>query len=595
LNHLKIHTGIIAAAMVMVICHVAGGNTIAVDEIKKGMKGYGLTVFEGTKPEKFQVEVVDVVPKFLLRQDIILIRVSHPVTDRAGIIGGMSGSPIYIDGRLAGALAYAWRFQKEPIAGVTPINNMLDVLKRKIGKDRPSVPMRLARVLFPFVSDLARQAPITPIGFHASFAPDDNNLLAPARTPITLSGFLGSAMGMIDETLSTFGMVPMMGGAGGKDANDPGKFVPGGAIGVQLVRGDMSATGIGTVTVVRDENVLAFGHPMFNMGQGLLPVTTGRIHTVIASLNRSNKLGSPLGEIGTMVQDRQACVVARTDRRAPMIPVTFELKDFRSGRKEKYRVEMISHRLLTARFLHAVLVNIIQNAASDATDVTAEITGRIEVSGRDPVKLHDAAISRRGLAPLARYFRPSGIVAAILANPFEDATIEAIEFDVQLRYGLEHSTIVGAYVTAQNPVPGDIINLHVRLRAYGGDERIVTVPIRIPETSQGEKIQIQVGGGDSMTPVMPTPQNLDDMIKNVERFYPPQSIVVSVNIPGEGVSLRGHVLEQLPNSAVSALKPSVGVEQLTTHRTALTEVYPTSHLVAGKETITILVGSRRTR
>ncbi len=597
MNRVKIHTGIIAAIMISVACHVAHGDrrTIPVDEIEKGMKGYGLTVFEGTEPEKFQVEVVGVVPNFFLRQDIILVRVSHPVTDRAGVIGGMSGSPIYIDGRLAGALAYGWSFQKEPIAGVTPIANMLDVLKRKVGKNRPSVPMRLARALLPFISDQARQGPIEPIGFHASFRSGNDTMLAPARTPITLSGFHSPAMGMIEETLSAFGMIPMMGGAGGKGAKDPGKFVPGGAIGVQLVRGDMSATGIGTVTAVRDENVLAFGHPMFNMGQGLLPVTTGRIHTVIASLRKSNKLGSPLGEIGALVQDRQACIVARTDRRAPMIPVTFELKDARSGRKEKYKVEMISHRLLTARFLHAVLVNIIQNAASDATDVTAEITGRIKVSGRDPVKLHDAAISRRGLATLARYFRPSGIVAAILANPFEDATIEALEFDVQLRYGLEHSTIVGAYVTAQNPAPGDVINLHVRLRPYGGDERIVTVPIRIPEATQGSKIQIQVGGGDVMTPVMPTPQNLDDMIKNVERFYPPQSMVVSVNIPGEGVSLRGHVLEQLPNSAVSALKPSVGVEQLTTHRTALSEVYPTSHLVAGKETITITVGSRRNR
>lgn len=568
---------------------------ISIDEIEPGMKGYGLTVFEGTQPEKFDVEVISVVPNFLLRQSIILIRVSHPVTDHSGIIGGMSGSPIYIEGRLAGALAYGWRFHKDPVAGVTPIENMLAVLDRKVRPEgRKILPMGLARAMEPLLRDSSQHKSLPAGPFFDSFAKHSEAHILPARTPLTISGFAGKAESMLEEALSPFGMDPVMGGGSG-GVKDPGKFVPGGALGVQLVRGDMNATGIGTVTTVRGDDVLAFGHPMTNMGQAFFPVTTARIHTVIASINRSNKLGSPLGAIGSLVQDRQACIAARTDRTAPMIPVTFNIKDPRGGIDERYRVEMISHRQMTPRILHAVLINIIQSAASDSEDMTAEITGRIEVSGRAPITLLDAGASRSGLAPLAAYFRPAGIVAAILSNPFEDATVESIDFDITLHYGLELTTIVGAFLTAENPQPGDKVNLNVMLRSYGGDESILALPIEIPESSADSKLVITVGGGDSMAPIMPIPRNLDDMLTNVKRFYPPRSIVVVTEIPGEGITMRGRVLEQLPDFAVSALKPAAGAQEMTSHKTSLRMVYPTSHLVVGKQTVSVTVGSRKFR
>ena len=587
---------LLAAILAAPIGAAAKEEIITVGELRPGMKGYGLTVFEGTEPEHFDVEVVSVVPNFLLRQSIILIRVDHPVTDHSGIIGGMSGSPIYIEGRLAGALAYGWRFHKDPIAGVTPIENMLAVLERKVRTGRePVLPMRLARAMEPLLRDEASHGALPAGPFFESFSRHEDASILPARTPMTLSGFAGKAMSMLEEALSPFGIDPVMGGGSASSAEDPGRFVPGGALGVQLVRGDMNATGIGTVTTVRGDDVLAFGHPMMNMGQGALPVTTARIHTVIASVNRSNKLGSPMSPIGSLVQDRQACIAARTDRTAPMIPVTFHIEDPRSRFEESYSVEIVSHRLLTARILHAVLVNIIQNAASDATDVTAQIEGVMKISGRDPITLHDAGVSRRGLTPLAAYFRPSGIVSAVLSNPFEDADIESLEFDVTLRYGLEQSTIVGAFLTAENPLPGEVVNLNVRVRSYGGEESLFTVPIEFPEASGGDKVSITVGGGDAVSPVMPVPRNLDDMLANVRRFYPPKSIVVVTEVPGEGLSLRGRVLERLPDFAVSALKPAVGDQGMSSHKTSVRKVYPTSHVMVGKQTVSVTVGSREYR
>lgn len=594
-------TGLLAIAALFTAEASAELKTIGTDEIRPGMKGYGLTVFEGVAPEKFEVEVVSVVPNFLLRQDIILIRCKHPVTDRAGVIGGMSGSPIYIDGRLAGALAYGWRFGKEPLAGVTAIEDMLKVARRKArGRDHAAGANPLA-ILGRGLRELLntprpRRAPIAPARseYFELLHGRGDALLTPARTPLSLGGFLETARRVLSDALDAFGLEPMTGGGAG-DGSGPAGFEPGGAIGVQLIRGDMSATGIGTVTAVRGDQVLAFGHPMFNMGEAYLPVTTARIHTVVASLARSNKLGSPAREVGTLIQDRTAGIVAQTGRRAPMIPMTVEVIDKRSGIEDTYEVEVVSHRILTPELVFSALVNIISHAASDAADVTAQLEGTLEITGRPPVHLRDSGASRSGLVSLTRYFRPIGVIAAVLNNPFETVDIERIRFRIELRYDLDVAQIVGAYVTAGEPEPGETINVHVRLRHYGGKERLLTAPITIPESAAGQKVELSVAGGDYITPVMPNPQNLDDLIRNVGRFYPPMSFVVELNLPSEGVTLRGRVLENLPSSAVDALQPSAGAEQVARHQAAWQKVEKTPYLVEGEHSIKLEVAERRIR
>ncbi|MCP4599111.1 MAG: hypothetical protein GY847_00985 [Proteobacteria bacterium] len=580
---------------VMIPLPASGLRTISTDEIRPGMKGYGLTVFKGTEPERFDVEVVSVVPNFLLRQNIILIRCDHPVTDKAGVIGGMSGSPIFIEGRLAGALAYGWRFSKEPLAGVTSIDDMLDVLNRKVRGTGIGRWGRTAAVVAPQKDNRPKRSSLAGVDYFSLFRDQEAGQIVPARTPLTLGGFLGPARAILEKALSKFGIDPMTRGGSTGGGDGPKRFVPGSAIGVQLIRGDMSATAIGTVTMVKGKNVLAFGHPMFNMGEGYLPVTTARIHTVIASLMRSNKLGSPLNVVGSLVQDRNACIMARTDLKAAMIPVKMAVVEDRSRTRESYEVEIALHRLLTPRFLHAALVNIIIHAASDSTDVTAELTGVMKVAGRPPITLHDSGTSRSGLIPLTSYFRPISVIDNILNNPFENASVESLEFEVKLHYGLELATIVGVYLTAEQPEPGEVVNINVRLKKFDAEEEILTVPLRIPQAAAGKKIQIEVAGGDFITPVMAAPRNLDDIIANVSRFYPPKSLVVGVNIPGEGVSLRGRVLERLPASAVNALQPTAGYEQLSRHRTALRKVMPTPFLVQGKETIRLTVGGLRNK
>ncbi|MCU0662189.1 MAG: hypothetical protein MUC50_07670 [Myxococcota bacterium] len=567
-------------------------KTIGVDEIKPGMKGYGLTVFSGQVPERFDVEVISVVPQFLLRQDVILIRCKHPVTDNAGVIGGMSGSPIYIEGRLAGALAYGWQFGKDPVAGVTAIADMLDILKRpRRGPRAPSRLLPLAEVM----DSVHKRRPVLALrGEDTQETSARSGGLRAVRTPLSMGGFVGAALDLLSHALEPLGIDPVAGGGAGR-GKASSVFVEGGALGVQLIRGDMSATGIGTVTVVEGKDVLAFGHPMFNLGEGYFPVTTAQIHTVIASLARSNKLGSPLVEVGSLVQDRSAGIAARTDERSSMIPLTIRLRDDRSKRDETYRAEVASHRMLTPQLLQAALVNVIMYGASDAEDVTADVVGRIRVSGRPEIVLSDSGASRSGLASLSRFFRPVGLVAGLLANPFEDVVVESAQFDVRLGYGLEVAALTGAYLTTSEPSPGEEVGLAVRLRPYGKDEVIYTTKVEIPASAAGQRIQIEIAGGDYQSPVLPLPRSVDDLIANVQRFYPPRSLVVGVTVPGQGISVRGQLLERLPSFAVDALSPLGGVDESDAYQTALRKVLPMPYVIEGSQSVRLNVEGRRSR
>lgn len=588
---------LVSAIVGIIICTIflhpnallAKTETIPVDQIKPGMKGYGLTVFKGTVPERFEIEVVDVIPNFLLKQNIILIQCSHPVTDKAGVIGGMSGSPIFINGKLAGALAYGWRFNKEALAGVTPIKNMHEITHRKQRGSTAQNPFeKIALFNQPTKSF---RATLNETFFNQLFNDKKTNLV-PARTPLTLSGFAGESWRMISDALSPFGLEPMQGGGNGNNNDGPTAFVDGGAIGVQMIRGDLSATGIGTVTTTYNGQVLAFGHPMFNMGEGYLPVTTAKIHTVISSLARSNKLGTPLRELGSLVQDRTAGISARTDLRAGMIPVTFHIHDKRSDFKETYQIKVANRQWLTAQLIHSALIQFVQHACSDVADLSAEIQGRIKVAGRPVFSLADQGVSRKGLGALVATFRPASVLRAILSNPFEDANIEWVEFDISLVYGLSYSTLKGIYMTASNPLPGDVVNVHARLVDYGGNEKIISIPIKIPYGTQDKKIKLTVGGGNDLSPELPTPESLDDMLANIQKYYPAKTLVVTLETPSDSVKLRGQILYDLPASAASALLPDAGDDESNRYRTKQTKVVSANTIVSGKHTVQITVGRR---
>ncbi|MBI2892107.1 MAG: hypothetical protein HYY06_01045 [Deltaproteobacteria bacterium] len=587
----------------------AAAQTIRIQDVRQGMRGYGLTVFQGTEPERFDVEVIGVLRNFLPRQDIILIRCNHPTLEHSGIVGGMSGSPIYLEGKLAGALAYGWRFAKDPVAGVTPIQYMLPELSRPLrGMPRGVMGPALARAATrssdgpaagyrPGIRGSWRDLFAPPDGYFRRFDPESE--LSPAVTPFFLSGFSSRARAVMEELLDPYGLVPLQaGGSGGRRPskrppaqNGRNPFVPGGGIGVQLVRGDIDGTGIGTITYVDGNKFLAFGHPMFNTGEQYFPVTTTRIHTFLASYQRSFKIGEPIDEVGSLMQDRQACIAGDVTKRARMIPVRIHMTDRTTRREDTFNVEIAQHRFLTPALAFGAAFDAISDGLQDEADATLTIRGRIGVTDFGTIDLTDHAFSAAGAGDpgallRARFF---GAMNRILLNPFQEASLDRIDLDIDVRYERGVSEIRSVYVTSDELIAGERVNAYVVLRPLGGVEEVRSFPFVVPRVAAGRELEIEVSTGEDVRPEIAEPQNLRELLHNVEVGYPATSIVLSLKLPGEGVTMTGHVVRSLPSSALDTLRPAASTQSATTFTTTSRQVIPMDRIIWGTERLRVRV------
>ena len=308
---------------------VPGVETMDVDDVRPGMRGYGLTVFRGTRPERFDVEVLDTIHNFRPHMDLVLIRPTHPTLEHAGTVGGMSGSPIFIEGKLIGAYAYGWEFGRDPVAGVTPIASMLAELRRP--RRTPSGIIPGSGIPFdigptPITSPRARWESLSQSALaHRTPVSTAYGSLVPAMTPMAVTGMGVNATRHLAEALEPFGIVPLQGAGGGgtaRPADDaPRHYENGGAIGVRMIQGDISGNVTGTVTLVTPEGVLAFGHPMMGLGETAFPATLARVMWILASERRSFKISEPVRSLGALVNDRGSAVVVDSRASAPTIPM----------------------------------------------------------------------------------------------------------------------------------------------------------------------------------------------------------------------------------------------------------------------------------
>jgi len=582
MRRLRSRNGLVALAFgALLVASVAGGQvrtastrTISVEEITPGMRGYGLTVFRGTTPERFDVEVIDVLHNFRPDQDLILIRTDHPILDSAHVVAGMSGSPIYLDGRLAGAYAYGWPFSQDPVAGVTPIRNMITEMHR------PIVPE-----LFPGAEPLARRprarrraslggAPAyrggdvdatTAVLAHARAmgvdgGPRSSATLQPAATPLLIGGFEGSVVEMLEGQLGQFGLMVLQAGGAGNAEPPPGTptaYTHGSAVGVQLVRGDVAATAVGTVTHVDGQRVSAFGHPMLNAGQTGLPTAIARVLHILSSQARSFKISEPVRPLGTLVHDRQSSIVVDTGLRAATVEATIRIRGAEGAPRDTWTFEVASHRVLTPVLLNAALLNALNATAADNADVMFEARSRVTVAGRAEVEeVVDRGYSRMGAANPAALgqLRLFGLLEAIYGNPFQEARAARVEIDLDVRFGRETTRILDASVAASEVDPGSTVPVRVTLRRFGQPEEIRVVPVRIPQRLAGEEVEVYVQAGSAVRVQHAQPRDLDELLEVVHERYGRTDLVVSLETPSRGLRFSGHIARHLPPSALDALQ-----------------------------------------
>jgi SpoIVB peptidase S55 len=563
-------------------------------EIKPGMRGYGLSVFRGTEPERFDIEVIDVLHNFRPDQDLVLIKTPHPLLDHAGSVAGMSGSPIYVDERLIGAYAYGWSFGKDPIAGVTPISTMLKELDRPL---RPS----------PLTSPLPRahipQAAVEPHQPRDAFwalsrwtarrGTAQPGALRPAATPLLVGGMTAGVAALLRERLAPLGLevLEAAGGAGPKTPSASARYVDGGAIAVTLLRGDIQATGVGTVTYVDGKRLVAFGHPMLDAGEARLPTATARVLHVLASERSSFKIAEAVAPLGALVHDRQSAIVVDNDVAAQTIPLRITLHGVPGLPREVWNVEVASHRLLTSSLVLSAISSALSAAVNDMSDMAYRAETTLSLRKYGAQRVVEDGFSALGLsqpAALAR-LRLFDLIEVSFANPFELADIERIDVDLTMRFGRDVVELVGARLAESEIDPGLPARVVLTLRAFDGasEQRVLEVPL--PTTLAGEQVEIELVPGNLARLEQPVPQNLPDLLRIAKSGLPATSLVVNVQRKARGVSLASHVIKNLPASALDLLLPSRDTARATTFVSEERSLVPLGKVVIGQAKLSLEV------
>jgi hypothetical protein len=585
-------------------------DVMPLKDVKPGMKGYGLTVFEGTKPDRFDVEIIGVLDNFRPRQDLILIKTMHPRLDIAKVVAGMSGSPIYLNGKMIGAYAYGWTFGREPVAGVTPIRSMLDDLDRPLPNKIHGWPLR------PMPGALKPEKPTAQLGSRFQGAPGEYDLrkhaaqmsnkhaalaasgaapLAPVATPLLIGGMTGNAVGVAKELLAPMGLEPLQagGGASAPEPNAPTRYVDGGAIGIQLIRGDMNAMGLGTVTRVEGDKLVGFGHPMNQGGVTALPSAVGRVLWFLASDMRSFKIGVPSRPLGALVNDRQASIVVSQSAQAPIIPVTMNIKGVPGAPYTNWKFDVAHEKFMTPAFVAIALGNALQATASERQDISWSAKSRLKVRGHGEIELNDFGVAIGG-TPEAEEFVRSNLVRAVgtlLNNPWEPVLIESAHMDVELRFAREILRLRGAELLEPEIEAGQPARIRLILVPYAGSgvvQRVITVPI--PAHLAGKTVNIDIAPGYTKQRDMAAPDTLAELVKNLEDVtFPPKSVVVSYETGDGAVSYKGHVATNLPPGAIDALRPTTSSIAPEPFGSEARIVVPVDQFMTGRDRVSVVV------
>jgi hypothetical protein len=554
--------------------------TISPAEIKEGMKGYGLTVFKGTEPERFDVEVIGVLHHFRPGQELILIKTPHPRLDVVKTVRGMSGSPIYLDGRLAGAYAYSLAaFEVEPVAGVTPIDLMLTEMRRPIPPGfwppigggplaaagaptmRPG-DARGALTAFdgaPGTYDLREHA--RQLAERLGLAPDPGRGIVPAATPLMMSGVGDRAAAALRKLVEPLGLEPVQGGGGGgsNDPTAPSHFVNGGGLGVQLARGDVSVMGLGTATYVDGAGKVAgFGHPMLNGGAEAIPACIGRVLWINASAQASHKVGECARGLGTLVQDRQTAIVVDERAVAPVIPIDVDIAGVVGAPRTHWHAEVTDDKFLATGLAATVIESAIEATTSERRDLTWTLTSHVTIAGHGTIDLEDIGIATGGTPDASEWLRSKVVTTLgdVLNNPWEHARVDGIRARFEVKYARDLWRLRGVEVLDPVVDGGEKARLKLHLVPEDGPEVTRVVETRMPMELAGKDVDVEVLPGYDVVPELPAPESLDQLLANEPRQgIGGRTIVIQFRVPSQGIAYRGHVTQRLPTFTLDALRP----------------------------------------
>ncbi|MDZ7261750.1 MAG: hypothetical protein ONB05_06565, partial [candidate division KSB1 bacterium] len=536
---------------------------LPLNEVKPGMQGLCKTVFEGTRIEDFGIEVLEIIKNFYPQKDVILVRLTGPIVEKTGVVSGMSGSPVYIDGKLVGALAYrVGSFQKEPIAGVTPIEQMMEIVsKEKVRQQEMS--LKLGGSLFPV--ELA-------LGLHKNGLEEFflqslrlkklvTTSLSPIQTPLVFSGFQGKVIQRFAGFFEELGFIPLQGGYSAEEPSqttEPG-LVPGAPVSGVLIDGDMSLSGTGTITY-RDKNqILAFGHSFFDSGPVKLPMAEAKILTTMSSLMSSYKISQITQVVGSIHQDRTTGILGIIGEPPVMIPVTVRYHSpFQETQTFRFRVaEEKSLNSYTPLFLWLALLNAVESARLAEGEYSLNLKGTIQLKDHKAIILDNFfAGSTSATDDVTQATgEVAAVIASLLMNNFKIPKIENIELDFHCQPGKKLAEIEGVWYDKSEVKPGESLNLVIFIRPFQGKIQKIAQKVKIPSQLSSGWLTLWVGSAEymmnlekSLTPMKFQPQDFSQLIQLLNTKKKNHILFLQLRKPDKGAIIQGQELPSLPPS-----------------------------------------------
>jgi len=541
-------------------------------QIHEGMKGTALTVFQGVKPESMDVEVLGVMrnvngPK----GDIILVRLHGTKPEYTGVVAGMSGSPVYFDGKLAGALAFRiGEFSKEPIAGVTPIEEMLEI--NALDHSPAPAPLR---------ASLPDANPSNQSGATQTASPGENaalpaqnysNYLKPIETPLVFNGFSDETLQRYGSQFAAAGIIPVMGIGSRSDRKQPEPIEAGSAVSAVLVRGDMDIAATCTVTYVDPQRLLACGHPLLQFGEVDLPMTKARVLATLPSPLNAFKIVNTTETIGAFVQDRQNGIMGVPGRESKMIPVTvaMHIRGEHGAATKEFHYEILNNARLSPLAMMATVFNSLHGTNEYGEDITYRMNGVLSVKGYPDVTL------RNMFAPQDNGQPAAALAAAtigerfgrIYSNAFDAPDVQGVKLDFDLVRERRSARLEASRTDMTEARPGDQIMVETVIRPYRGERLVRQIPIRIPASTSKGTLRILVSDGDTLdrmrrgTPMMNRGLGLAPTIALLNKERANDRVYVSLIGPDPEAMVADKVMPTLPLSVMNVMDNMRGTQDM---------------------------------
>jgi hypothetical protein len=555
------------------------------------MRGVAYTVFQGTKPEPMDVEVLGILKNVNgPKGDVILVRLSGTKVEYTGVVAGMSGSPVYLDGKLAGAIAFRiGEFSKEPIAGVTPIGEMLEINA-----------MDQTPESNPALSKASAGEPSKTSGPGVSNAPsqDSTNYLRPIETPLVFDGFSQDAIQRFAPQFAAAGIVPVTGVGSVSDAKQPEPLEPGSAVSAILVRGDMDIAATCTVTYMDEHRLLACGHPLLQYGMVDLPMTKADVVATLASPLNAFKIVNATEPVGAFVQDRHTGIMGVFGKKPEMIPVTLTIRGGQAPRQFHY--EVLNNAALSPVAMMATVYNALHGVNEYGEETTYRMEGHISVNGYPDVAVQNMFAPVDGGQPAAILAAMSlgEDFARIYDNPYNKPGVRGVQLDFEIVHERRWAQLESARTDVTEARPGTEIMIEALLRPYRGDPVVRQVPIHIPTSISKGPLRILVSDGDTLdrlrhsTPLFGRKLDLASTISLLNKEHVNNRVYVSLLEADPQAVVADKVMPALPLSIMNVMDGMRGTQEMVVQAESSVNESATpalEYVVSGAHVLTITI------